>query len=331
VAWSQAVRVPRNEAETTRRRLLELGVLRIDLDVAQDGEFVVFPVSEACGPKLPVVAYEFQPRPVRARSYQDNLPKSLRDKAPRAFETMGDIVVVKVPDEIWDSRAHIGQALLRFEHARAVFHDHGVQDPHRTRKLERIAGEGGSLTEVKENGLDLLVDPAAAYFSPRLATERARVVKLARPGESVIDLFGGVAPFGVQLAAAGAFVHSVDLNLDATKLALENAKRNRVEERIRFHTGDAREVAKNLPKADRIIMNLPHGAKHFLDVAASIAKPNATVHYHEILPLEQADERAQAVAAELAVHGWRCRPVLHRVVRNYSPQEAHVAFDFVGA
>jgi len=42
VVRATGVRVPRSEAEATRRRLLELGVLRIDLQVARDGDDVVF-------------------------------------------------------------------------------------------------------------------------------------------------------------------------------------------------------------------------------------------------------------------------------------------------
>lgn len=324
---ADGVRVPRSEAEATRRRLIDLGVLRSDLEVAKDGDAVVFPVVHACGPKLPIVAYDFAPRATRLRSYQELLPEALRELAPRAFDTLGDIIIVKVPRELAAHRAEVGRALLEFHGCRAVFADGGVKDPYRTRQLERIAGEGDSLTRVAENGCTLWVDPAKAYFSPRLAHERERVAALARPGEVVVDLFGGVAPFGVQLAKKGAVVHSVDLNPAATTLALLNAQANGVA--IAFHTGDARAVA-NLPKADRLILNLPHGAKLFLDVAARLAKPGATLHYHEILPPEQMAARAAAVAAELARHGWPCRLAGSRTVRNYSPQEAHVAFDFVG-
>ena len=328
---ADGVRVPRGEAEATRRRLIDLGVLRSDLEVARDGEHVVFPVAHACGPRLPIVAYEFTPRATRLRSYQELLPESLRESAPRAFDTLGDTILVKIPPAFASHRAELGAALLEFNRCRAVFADGGVKDPYRTRQLERIAGTGDSLTRIAENGCTLWVDPARAYFSPRLAHERERVAALVRPGELVVDLFGGVAPFGVQLAKKGATVHSVDLNPAATELGLRNAEANGVTDRVTFHTGDARAVAATLPRADRLILNLPHGAKLFLDAAARLAKPGATVHYHEILPAEQATARAEAVATELDKLGWPCRVAGLRTVRNYSPVEAHVAVDLVGA
>lgn len=328
------VRVPRGEAEATRRRLLELDILRIDLVVAKDGDQVVFPVHDSCGPQLPIIPFDFESRAVRPNGYQDLLawPADLKALAPRAFDQIGDILIVKVPRELESRAQELGRALLDFHPtARAAFHDKGVKDAFRVRDLARIAGSGDSLTQVAENGTRLWVDPAKAYFSPRLATERARVATLVRKGEHVVDLFGGVAPLAIQAARAGAHVDCIDLNPAACALAHRNVAANAVEALVRVHHGDARAVAKTLPRADRIVMNLPHGAKDFLDVAARVAKPTATLHYHEILAPEQADVRAAQVAAELARHGWPCRPVAHRVVRNYSPQEAHIAFDFQGA
>lgn len=328
------VRVPRGEAESTRRRLLELDALRLDLAVAKDGEDVVFPVFDSCGPTLPTRPFDFEARQLRPAGYQDLLPwpADLVAQAPRAFDQIGDIVVVKVPSGIADKEriAELGDAMLRFHHARAVFHDAGVKDPHRVRALERIAGEGGALTQVAENGVRLWVDLSRAYYSPRLATERARVAALVRPGEAVADLFGGVAPFGIQAAQRGAEVDSVDINPDATDLAKRNVTEHKLQGRVRLWLGDARDMAKELQPADRVVMNLPHDAKHFLDVAARVAKPTATIHYHEILPPETALARSQLVLRELDRCGWDGRLASHRVVRNYSPQEAHVVFDLQG-
>lgn len=332
---ASGIRVPRSQAEATRRRLLELDVLRIDLAVAKEGEDIVFPVVDTCGPQLPTVQHDFEPRAVRPAAYQDLLrwPDELKAIAPRAFDQIGDLILVKVPRDLDDpSRMKdLGRALLDFHPgARAAFQDRGVKDEFRVRDLVRIAGAGEPLTQVNENKARLWVDPSKAYYSPRLASERARVAALVKPGERVVDLFGGVAPFGVQAALAGASVDSVDLNPAAIELARRNVTLNGVEGRVRLHLGDARTVAATLAPADRIVMNLPHGAKDFLDVAARVAKPRARLHYHEILAPERADARAREVADELAKHGWPCKPRGHRVVRNYSPVEAHIAFDLEG-
>ncbi|MFO1532781.1 MAG: class I SAM-dependent methyltransferase family protein [Thermoplasmatota archaeon] len=325
---SPAVRVPRSEAEATRRRLLELDALRIDLAVAKVGGDVIFPVVESCeGPRLPTIHWEFEARELRPAGYQDllDLPPEEKALAPRAFDQVGDIVVVKVPQELWLRRVALGEALLRFHKARAVFHDRGVKDPYRVRELERIAGEGDALTAVHENGVRLWVDPSKAYYSPRLASERDRVAKMVRPGEHVVDLFGGVAPFGIQAALRGALVDSIDLNPDAVALARRNVEGNALAEKVRLYEGDARVVAPTLAPADRIFMNLPHGAGAFLGVAAALAKPRATIHYHEILRNDRVPARMSELVASM--RGRQAKVANTRVVRNYSPEESHVAFD----
>lgn len=326
---SLGVRVPKSDAESTRKRLQDLGVLRIDLEVGKHEDDVVFPVSASCGPTLPTALFDFKARLVRPAGYQDLLtwPKDMLALAPRAFEQIGDIVVVKVPPRLAPRAAELGTALRKFARARAVFSDDGVKEEFRVRDLERISGIGEPLTQVQENGIKLWVDLSKAYFSPRLATERERVAALVQPGEHLVDLFGGVAPFGIQAALKGARVDSVDLNPAAIELAKRNVAENKVEDKVKLHLADAKLIGKRLLAADRIIMNLPHGAKLFLDIAAQLAKPGATIHYHEILTPAAVPPRGQAVLAELARHGKTATVTATRIVRNYSPSEAHVVFD----
>jgi len=323
------VRVPKSEAEATRKRLQELDVLRIDLEVGKDGDDVIFPVSESCGPKMATAPYEFKARMVRPASYTDLLtwPKDMLELAPRAFEQIGDIVVVKVPPRLAPRAAELGTALRKFARARAVFSAHAVKAEFRVRDLERISGMGEPLTQVQENGVKLWVDLSKAYFSPRLATERERVAALVQPGEHLVDLFAGVAPLAVQAALKGARVDAVDLNPAAMELAKRNVEETGVADKVKLHTGDARLVGKRLLPADRIVMNLPHGAKLFVDVAAALAKKGATIHYHEILAPGQIATRSAALEAEMAKFGKPAKVTATRNVRNYSPSEGHYVFD----
>jgi len=324
------IAVPPSEAEATRRRLQDLGVLRHDLKAAHEGGSVVFPVVDSCGPRLPTREADFEPRGKRPGRYQDLLGWSDDEKAraPRAFEHLGDIVVVKVPEGLAARRDAVGDALLRFHrNVRAVFHDEGVHGVFRTRRLLRIAGTGEPRTLVSENGVRLAVDLTRAYFSPRLADERARVVLQVRPGDHVIDLFGGVAPLGVQAAKAGAIVDSVDLNPDAVALAGENVAQNRVGDRVRLHLGDAREVAARLEPGDHVIMNLPHAAKAFLDVAVPLVRPGGVLHYHEIIEDGRIDARRTSLEHEVRALGREAAVRAVRHVRAYATGVSHYAFD----
>lgn len=312
---------PFAEAEATRRRLAADGVLRKDLEVLKQDGGVVFPATHG------ETTYDFPARPVRPQHYTDLLDwaPELKAAAPRAFDSLGDVIIVKIPKGMEAHAGDIGEALRRFHDARAVFHDAGVTGELRTRDLQRIAGDGGSETEVMEHGATLRIDPAAAYYSPRLAQERARIAAAVHPGERVIDLFGGVAPQGIQLAKAGASVVSVDLNPSAIDLARHNASANRVE--LELHEGDARIVAQQLAAADRVIMNLPHGAKDFLDVGAALVRPGGVLHHHEILETAQLGARREELIATFRNLGRAATIEATRHVRAYSSREAHYVFD----
>lgn len=321
---AHGIRVPLGEAETLRRHLVETRTLRTDLAPLRDEEEIVFPVTTS----KDRMEFEFEPRTVRPRHYTDLLDWNEEDKAqaPRAFDQMGDIVVLKVPQDLWERRQELGDAILAFHPAtRAVFHDHGVTGEFRTRKLELIAGSGGSETTITENNVRLQVDVSQAYFSPRLGDERARITGLSHAGERVIDLFGGVAPLGVQLAKQGVEVVSIDLNPAAAAMARQNAAKNKVA--VEVHEGDARVVAAGLAPADRVVMNLPHGAKHFLDVAAQACRPRGWVHYHEILADDHVKKRTLELEQEFRQLGRPGRVEHVRHVRAYSPLEGHYAFD----
>ena len=55
------------------------------------------------------------------------------------------------------------------------------------------------------------------YFSPRLANERKRITSLVKPGETVVDMFAGVAPFSIMIAkyANPKIIYAIDKNKDA--------------------------------------------------------------------------------------------------------------------
>lgn len=315
--------MPSAQAEATRRRLTAEGRLRKDLATLRDGDRVVFPVAQAAPDAR---SFDFEARATRVRAYHDLLPPQVAAVAPRAFDTLGEIAVCKVAEDAWPHRNTIGAALLEFlPGCRAVFHDRGVVGETRVRDLERIAGSGGTTTDVSENGLRLRVDPAHAYFSPRLADERAREAALVRRGERFVDLFGGVGALAVLAAKRGASATCIDVNADACALARGNAAANRVT--ITVIEGDARDVAATLAPADRIAMNLPHGAASFVDVAARLAAPGALVHYHAIVAVTGLDDAMRRLVETFSLHG-RGASVTHtRRVRDYSASDAHFVFD----
>ena len=202
-----------------------------------------------------------------------------------AFDQIGDIVIIKIPNELMPKKKFIADTILaHVKSAKAVFAQVSpVRGDYRVRNLEFIAGENRTITEYKEHGCRFRVDVAKTYFSPRLSTERLRIANMVGEGETIINMFAGVGTYSILMARMNKTckVYSIDSNAVAAELCEANAKLNKVQDRVVSIHGDAGEVIKDklAGQADRVLMPLPESAKEFVDSAVLALKKKGVVHY----------------------------------------------------
>ncbi|MEM2139898.1 class I SAM-dependent methyltransferase family protein [Nitrososphaera sp.] len=202
-----------------------------------------------------------------------------------AFDQVGDIVVIKIPDGLAGKKTVIAQAILaNVKTAKAVFAQaSAVRGDFRVRDLEFLAGENRTVTEYKEHGCRFKVDVARAYFSPRLSTERQRIASLVGEGETIVNMFAGVGTYSIIIAKANKTcrVYSIDSNPVANELCIENARLNKVSDRVIPVCADATSAIRDqlTGVADRVLMPLPERAKEFIAPAVAALKEKGVVHY----------------------------------------------------
>ena len=129
----------------------------------------------------------------------------------------------------------------------------------RTPKITIIAGEKTKETVHKENNIFLKLNVETCYFSARSSNERLRIARLVKPGESVLVLFSGVAPFVCVIAknTQAKEVHGIELNKKAHRYAQGNVVLNKFTN-VQLLQGDVKKIVPTLKKKfDRIIMPLP--------------------------------------------------------------------------
>ena len=219
------------------------------------------------------------------RVLQDVISEEENEQLISAFDQIGDIIIVRIPDSLVSKKQIIGKTLL--EHvstANSVFYQSSpVEGDFRTRQLEVIAGEDKTQTEYRENGCRFIVDVEKAFFSPRLSTERERIAGLVKDGEVVINMFGGVGMFSLLAAKDTACtVYNIDINPVASQLCKENAQINKLKGKVISLNGDATKVIEDqlIEKADRVLMLLPERSDEFLDSALNSLKSNGIIHYY---------------------------------------------------
>ena len=212
------------------------------------------------------------------------LPASELGLVWSAFDQIGDIIIVRIPDRLSHRKSLIGRTLLeRAGPARSVFAQSSpVGGEHRTRGLELLAGEDSTMTEHTENGCRLLVDVEKAFFSPRLSTERMRIAEACSDGETVVNMFGGVGAFSLALARMRrCTVYNVDVNAEAARLCAANARRNKLKGRVFSVAGDAASATWGMGGISaRTLMVLPERSAEFLPDALRISAPGGVVHYY---------------------------------------------------
>lgn len=202
-----------------------------------------------------------------------------------AFDQIGDIVVIKIPDALLAKKQLIAEAILaNVKTAKAVFAQaSAVKGDWRIRELEFVAGENRTVTEYKEHGCRFKVDVAKAYFSPRLSTERQRIAGLVQDKETIVNMFAGVGTYSIIIAklVKTCKVYSIDSNPVANDLCIENAKLNKVSDRVIAICDDAAHAVESrlAGTADRVLMPLPERAKEFVAPAVSALKEKGVVHY----------------------------------------------------
>jgi Predicted methyltransferase len=259
-----------------------------------------------------------------------------------AYEIVGDIAVIddKITESEDDS-AEISDILNISKIADAILTAHPavktvllstgpISGEFRTRPLQFIAGIDKTATIHKEYGCKYNVDLARAYFTPRLSTERHRILSQIKDGETVIDMFAGVGPYSIMIAknASPKLVIANDKNEAATELLQKNAALNKVSNMIVLNE-DAAILSKEYEGVgDHVIMNLPHNAYDFLDTAVSVCRKNGVIHYYAMTSDDDLfDGSIEMIRTAAEKQNRKIEVVEMKNVRSYAPHQYNICLD----
>jgi tRNA (guanine37-N1)-methyltransferase len=264
------------------------------------------------------------------------LPSNIVPLVSKSFDIIGDIAIIEISPKTEPFEKNIAEALMKVHrNVKTVYSKAGpITDNQRLRPLHHVLGANTTETIHKELGCRFKIDISKAFFSPRLSTEHERVAEKVRPGECVVDMFAGVGPFSILIAKRlnDVEVHAIDANPEAATLMLENVRMNRVQDRVKVWSGDARAVIKKdlLGIATRVIMNHPSQARDFLEPACkTLRRDGGIVHYYTFADgLDSQSKAGKELAAALDNSGWKIeKTIATHNVRGVAPMKWQVAVD----
>ena len=326
----KSVKVPLKKLNDVRKELMEKELMRMDYRIKAEADYGYIPIKEDID-GYEIVDAELEELNTRPQNFsellEDELSNEEIDDLKTSFDTIGDIVILEIPDNLISKKNIIGKATLDFTKRRSIYmKKSAVHGTIRIRDLELIAGEDNPITIHKEHGARLKLNVKEVYFSPRLATERKRVSDSVCDGENILDMFCGIGPFPIVIAKNNNVnITGIDINENAIKYFKENIKLNKVKN-IDAILGDSREISTSFKtKFDRIIMNLPGLAYDFLDVAMNLIEDGGIINYYEFSDgYEQGTKRLIDVALK---ENKKVEIINTRKVKSTSPGEWHVAID----
>ena len=353
-----AFRIGKNDGEPCRRILDELGLLDHSCKPFAEDFFLYFPlfrypekeerlkISQLIGNKI----FVSQNKPVFLMPYFQDISFQTHKKSLTVFEILGfsiayeivgDIAVIddKIAEDKNDSAksdmtdiSKIADAILTAHPSvKTVLLSTGpISGEFRTRPLKFIAGVNKTDTVHKEYGCKYKIDLQRAYFTPRLSTERHRILPQIQKEDVVIDMFAGVGPYSIMIAknASPKCVIANDKNAEAVALLRENIILNKAANVTALNEDALFLSEKYLKTGDHVIMNLPHNAFDFLDTAVSICKNGGVIHYYAMTSEDDLFDGSIELIRKAAKKQNRDIEIVEkRNVRSYAPHQYNICLD----
>ena len=257
------------------------------------------------------------------------------DIIPSSYDIVGSILIFSdFPQELAKKERIIGEALLNLhKNIKTVCKKtRKYSGKYRLPKLKIITGIKTKETEHKENIARLKLDVEKVYFSSRLSTERKRIFSQVRKNESVLVMFSGIGVYPITIArnSGAKEIFGIEINPIANKYALENLKKNKVEDKIKLYLGDVKKILPKIDrKFDRILMPLPKGAESYLDLALNKAKNNGIIHFYTFAEEDKYDSITKTIKKECEKQKKKCKILDIVKCGHFSPGVFRVCADFL--
>jgi tRNA (guanine37-N1)-methyltransferase len=254
----------------------------------------------------------------------------------RAYDLVGDIAILEIPEPLRKYAKQIGDAFLSVHRnfTTVLAKKGAISGKIRVREYDVLAGQDKTHTVHREYGCKIAVDLAVAYFSPRLLEEHNRIANQVRDNEVVLDMFTGIGPFALHIAKRNhARVIAVDINEKGIELLKKSITMNRLVGTIEPIVADVRAYIQDSThhSIDRVIMNHPSAAFEFVPAACHALKENGIMHYYDFISGDTPETELIEKITRLVEDTDRTIAELRKTrrVRDSAPHEFQMVADLI--
>jgi tRNA G37 N-methylase Trm5 len=180
---------------------------------------------------------------------KDRLTKKEMSELKTAFDVIGDIAILEIDNSLKKKEKVIAETLLLLhKNIKTVLKKAAEHSGEfRTQKMRYIAGEKRKETIHKELNTQIMLNVEKVYFSPRLSTERKRIMEQVKDNENVLIMFSGCAPYPCVIAKnkKPARVVGIEINPIGHRYGLENIRLNKLKN-VKLYCGDVKDIIPKL-------------------------------------------------------------------------------------
>ncbi len=323
----KALKVKKHEAEEIRKLAEKIGAKDKERRIRAEGDYVIIPIKDGFEDRFDVEVIEDKSPIFREKKSFREIIEEISGYYPRYadMKIIGDICVIKLPDELLKFKYKIARRILRSYKVKAVWLDKGKIGMLRKPNMELLAGNGSETLHV-ENKCKFKLDITKVMFSLGNQFEKMRIARLVKENEIVLDMFAGIGYFSIPIAkhSDAKRIYSIEINPDSYRFLLENIRLNKVNNIVPI-LGDSKFVSpENF--ADRVIMGHLF-ADDFIAVAIRSIRDEGFIHYHEATPVKIIDRAVKRIKLCAEKIGAKAEIVNFRKVKNYAPNVIHVVVD----
>jgi tRNA wybutosine-synthesizing protein 2 len=331
-------KVPRERAEQVRKQIFKRRLGARDRRILREEEAVFIPLRALPSPGLAeelgfeLVEGETMEKTCYRPPYdlvldRADCPDRIKALLPRHWEMLGDVLVLRLPEDARPYFGEVARAYVSVLGARTVLRERAhIDGVFRTPDMEFLLGDD-AVTVHLENGILYKLDASRLMFSSGNIDEKMRMAALDCRGETVVDMFAGIGYFTLPLAlhARASRVIACEINPLAFRFLQENVALNHLDGVVEPVLGDNR----HLPGegiADRVVMGYVRTTSEHLRDAFRLVRRGGIIHYQDTFPLEIFPGRAlENLSAAAGDRGYDVR--LMREVKSYSPGVSHMVLD----
>ncbi|MFO8109712.1 MAG: class I SAM-dependent methyltransferase family protein [Thermoplasmata archaeon] len=316
------VKVKKERAEETMKRVKEQGSLDPTRVPKESGEFLLIPVEEGGEPVLE----ELEKRVPRKSPFQKiterlDIPE---DMLPTRWEMVGNVLLFKLSRKLLDKKESIAEVYAEILGADTVLLQGPIEGVTRRPEVEVVYGDDTETVHV-ENGIKYMLDAAEIMFSSGNIDERRRMASVVKDKEVVVDMFAGIGYFTLPMAVHGMpkEIHALEINPIAYEYLCKNIYLNGVEDVVSAHLGDNREFFLE-KSADRVIMGYLHETWKFLPKAIELLDEEGMIHYHCNVKGEKPEKKIKRL---LSKETSNFELLKTKRIKSYAPHVYHMVAD----